>query len=172
MINIKEYLFWAWEKKWWILLSVAVCLSVAVYYLYVTPKSYVRSASVMIKSDSKGRSGISELEAFKDLSGFSGVSVDVKNEIEAFKSPLLMEKVVQRLNLNVSYTKLGLLRDDILYSNSPVKVSFVEDGVPAGYTFDLKKESDGAVKLFKFKYKIIRLIFSHNTNSVIVELMV
>lgn len=153
VINIKEYLFWAWEKKWWILLSVAVCLSVAVYYLYVTPKSYVRSASVMIKSDSKGRSGISELEAFKDLSGFSGVSVDVKNEIEAFKSPLLMEKVVQRLNLNVSYTKLGLLRDDILYSNSPVKVSFVEDGVPAGYTFDLKKESDGAVKLFKFKYK-------------------
>lgn len=152
-INIKEYLFWAWEKKWWILLSIMVCVAVATYYLYVTPKSYVRSATVMIKSDSKGRSGISELEAFRDLSGVSGISVDVRNEMEAFKSPILMEKVVQRLNLNVSYTKLGLLRDDILYSNSPVKVAFVENGVPAGYTFDIKKESDETVKLLKLKYK-------------------
>lgn len=153
VINIKEYLFWAWEKKWWILLSIVLCLFIATYYLYVTPKSYVRSASVMIKSDSRGRSGIAELEAFQDLNGFSGVTVDVLNEIEAFKSPILMERVVERLNLNLVLYKEGFLRDDLLYNNSPLKISFDENGIPAGYSFKIDRLSDNALKLSSFKYK-------------------
>ena len=157
VINIKEYLFWAWEKKWWILLSIFLCVCVAFYYLYVTPKSYVRSAQVMIKSDSRGRSGIAELEAFQDLNGFSGVSVDVMNEIQAFKSPILMERVVKRLGLDVFIYKHNLLRDEVLYNNAPVKVSFGEGGTPAGYTFEISKSSDTSVELSSFYYKGDRL---------------
>lgn len=157
VINIKEYLFWAWEKKWWILLSIFLCVCVAFYYLYVTPKSYVRSAQVMIKSDSRGRSGIAELEAFQDLNGFSGVSVDVMNEIQAFKSPILMERVVKRLGLDVFTYKHNLLRDEVLYNNAPVKVSFGEGGTPAGYTFEISKSSDTSVELSSFYYKGDRL---------------
>ena len=151
-LNIKEYLFWAWEKKWWILLSVFLCLSVAVYYIYVTPKQYVRTASVMMKSDSQGKASISELSAFKEL-GLSGMSVDVLNEIEAFKAPILMERVVRRLNLDVEYYGEGFLKDNLLYGNSPVKVSFENNAVPAGFTFRISKVDSTSVRLSSFKYK-------------------
>lgn len=152
-INIKEYLFWAWEKKWWIILSIVICLFVAVYYVYVTPKQYSRSASVMMKSDSKGQSGISELSAFKEISGLSGMSVDVLNEIEAFKAPILMERVVRRLNLDVEYYAEGFLRDRLLYGNSPVKVSFDNSSVPAGFCFRLDRVDSASVRLSSFTYK-------------------
>lgn len=151
-LNIKEYLFWAWEKKWWILLSVALCLFVAIYYVYVTPKQYVRTASVMMKSDSRGNANISELSAFKEL-GIGGMSVDVLNEIEAFKAPILMERVVRRLNLDVEYYGEGLLKDNLLYGNSPVKVSFENNAVPAGFTFRISKVDSTSVRLSSFKYK-------------------
>lgn len=152
-LNIKEYLFWAWEKKWWILLSVALCLFVAVYYIYVTPKQYVRTASVMMKSDSRGNANISELSAFKELGIGNGMSVDVLNEIEAFKAPILMERVVRRLNLDVEYYGEGLLKDNLLYGNSPVKVSFENNAVPAGFTFRISKVDSVSVRLSGFKYK-------------------
>lgn len=151
-INIKEYLFWAWEKKWWILLSVTLCLFIAVYYIYVTPKQYVRTASVMMKSDSRGNANISELSAFKEL-GIGGMSVDVLNEIEAFKAPILMERVVHRLNLDVEYYREGLLKDNLIYGNSPVKVSFENNAVPAGFTFRISKVDSTSVRLSGFKYK-------------------
>lgn len=151
-LNIKEYIFWAWEKKWWILLSVVICLSVAVYYIYVTPKQYVRTASVMMKSDSRGNANITELSAFKEL-GLGGMSVDVLNEIEAFKAPILMERVVRRLNLDVEYYGKGLLKDNLLYGNSPVKVSFENNAVPAGFTFRISKVDSASVRLSSFKYK-------------------
>lgn len=150
--NIREYLFWAWDKKWWILLSVVLCLFVAAYYIYVTPKQFIRSASVMMKSDSQGKASISELSAFKEL-GLSGMSVDVLNEIEAFKAPILMERVVSRLGLDVEYYGEGFLRDRLLYGNSPVKVSFSADAVPANFSFKLCKVDENSVRLSSFTYR-------------------
>lgn len=152
-LNIKEYLFWAWEKKWWILLSILLCLSVAIYYVYVTPKQYARTASVMMKSDSRGNANISELSAFKELGLGSGMSVDVLNEIEAFKAPILMERVVRRLNLDVEYYGEGFLKDNLLYGNSPVKVSFGNNSVPAGFTFRIGKVDGKSVRISGFRYK-------------------
>ncbi len=152
-INIKDYLFWAWEKKSWILLSVAFFLLLAGYYLYVTPKSYVRNASVMFNIDSRGRSGISELMAFSDLKGFSSVTVDILNEVEALKSPILMESVVKRLSLNVEYNKKGFLRSELLYNQSPIKVAFCGDGIPEGYSFEVKRLPGDTLHVSSFKYK-------------------
>lgn len=151
--NIKEYLFWAWDKKWWILTSVLLCLFVAVYYIYVTPKQYARYATVMMKSDSRGNANIGELSAFKELGGLSNMSVDVLNEIEAFKAPILMERVVRRLGLDTEYYAEGYIRNHLLYGNSPVRVSFDSTSVPAGFTFRLRKIDSSTVRLFSFRYR-------------------
>lgn len=152
-LNIKEYIYWAWEKKWWIALSVALCLCVAAFYIYTTPKQYVRSASVMMKSDSRGQANIGELEAFKELGGLSNMSVDVLNEIEAFKSPILMERVVKRLHLDTEYYAEGTFKDVLLYGNSPVRIDFAEGTSPAGFTFRVRKTGDNEVELYGFRYK-------------------
>lgn len=158
-LNIKEYLFWAWDKKWWICGTVLLCLLIAAYYIYVTPKQYVRSASVMMKSDSKGQANINELAAFSDLAGFKSMSVDVLNEIEAFKSPILMQRVVERLHLDVDYYSDGAVRSDLLYGNAPVRVEFGDSVMPAGYSFKIKKVSDKEVELSSFRYKNDKIAF-------------
>ena len=158
-LNIKEYLFWAWDKKWWICGTVLLCLLIAAYYIYVTPKQYVRNASVMMKSDSKGQANINELAAFSDLAGFKSMSVDVLNEIEAFKSPILMQRVVERLHLDVDYYSDGAVRSDLLYGNSPVRVEFGDSVMPAGYSFKIKKVSDKEVELSSFRYKNDKITF-------------
>lgn len=152
-LNIKEYLFWSWEKKWWILLSIIICLSFAIYYIYVTPKQYVRSASVMMKSDSQGKANIGEFSVFKELGGLGNMTVDVFNEIEALKSPILLEKVVSRLNLDVEYYEKTFLKKNLLYRNSPIKVYFENNIVPAGFSFRINKIDSLSVRLSDFKYK-------------------
>ena len=42
-----------WDHKWWYVVSVALCLFVAVIYLYRTPNTYVRSAKVLIDESSQ-----------------------------------------------------------------------------------------------------------------------
>lgn len=117
--SIKEeafkYLFY-WK---WILLSVIVCLIVAVMYLrYTTPK-YSASTTILVKDERKG--GLdSELAAFEDLGIGKGVKSNVDNETQIITSRTVMENAVKRLNLNVSYFTEGRVRITELYDSSPV----------------------------------------------------
>ena len=60
-IRIQD-LFYLCLGKWhWFILSLAVCLGTAVWYLLATPPVYTRSASILIKDDSKGHGGFCRL---------------------------------------------------------------------------------------------------------------
>lgn len=149
--QVFDYLMWLWYNKWWILLSIVICVSVAGIYVYVTPELYVRKAAVMMKTDSKGGSGIRELEAFKDFSLFNLGDVNVNNEIEAMASPILMTEVVCRLNLDVEYSAKGWLRDQDLYRQSPVEAVFPEKTIFREFSFRVKPVSDSVVSLYDFR---------------------
>ena len=113
-------------KHWlWYLLSIVLCVGLAFLYLKWAPKVYTRSASVLIKDDKKGSSTLSEAAAFEDL-GISVGSRNVDNEVLVFKANRLMEKVVQRLNLDINYSVKQGLRTVDLYTQSPVNLSFPE----------------------------------------------
>lgn len=52
-ITIQD-LFYLCLNKWhWFAISLALCLGVATFYLLRTPSVYVRTASILIKDDSK-----------------------------------------------------------------------------------------------------------------------
>lgn len=108
----------------WFVVSILVCLFIASFYIYKTPKTYSRSSSILIKDSRRGNATAS---AFSDL-GSMKIIPNVDNEIAILASKHLMTKVVKQLNLNVSYRTKGKIRTYDLYNSSPIDVTFI-DGV-------------------------------------------
>lgn len=110
-------------KWYWFAISLGVAFTVATLYLLVTPPVYTRTASILVKDNSKGGSSTgSGMGDFSDLGIFKN-NTNINNELLTLKSPTLMTEVVYRLKLNENYTvKEGLKKKD-LYKDSPVSVT-------------------------------------------------
>ena len=141
--DIFNIVFHNWH---WFLLSVLLCLSVAVVYLMWTPKVYERSATVLIKDD-KSSSG--ETALFQDLTIFEGKN-NVNNEMIVFKSFSLMTEAVRRLKIDISYTRKERIRTLELYTKTPVVFSFfnIEDNQSA--SVKAKLLPDNKIALWDF----------------------
>ncbi len=122
--RIQDLLYLCRTKWHWFVISVIVALGVAFIYIKKTPPTYVRSASILIKDESKGdiSSVLSEVDLFQTKS-------NVKNEVVAFQSISTMSDVVKRLNLHTDYHVEGRFHDHVIYGKSlPINVKF--DTVP------------------------------------------
>lgn len=105
----------------WFVACVLLCLAGAWLYLRYTAPVYNVSASVIIKDNdksSKSGTGMADLE---DLGFYSSIS-NFDNEVEILHSRTLIRKVVEELDLYISYAAKGRFQDVELYKNSPVKV--------------------------------------------------
>jgi capsular exopolysaccharide synthesis family protein len=122
-IQIKDFLYLCIANWKWFVLSLIIVLLAAFVYLLRTPPTYTRTASVLIKTDSKGKSMSSELDAFADLGLFQS-NTNVNNELIAFESPAVMTDVVKRLDLQMNYYLPGSFHKDVAYGdNLPVSVA-------------------------------------------------
>ena len=109
----------------WFMLSIVVCCAIAFLYLEWAPKVYTRTATVLIKDDSKGSGAVSETAAFQDL-GMFNVKNNVDNVVLQFQAKDLMQNVVKRLKLDVSYTmKRGMSVRAIISDTPENRASFV-----------------------------------------------
>lgn len=148
-INIAE-LAQQYLNHWkWFVLSVFLCLVVALSYLRYTTPIYKASSTILVKDDRKG--GLqSELTAFSDLGLMGGVKSNVDNEIEVIKSRTNVEKAVRELNYNVSYFTQGAVRRMELHTKKPFSVTFLETQ-PAffddNHSFQLKSKSSKQFEL-------------------------
>ena len=135
----------------WFVLSVAVCLAAAVLYILMTPPVYTRSASVLVKEDTKGQSIASDAAAaFSDL-GFGQVKVNVNNEIINFQSPDLMLEVVKRLHLETDYKEDALFYDRTLYGDAlPLRLEFLDLAANESASLTLQPASGDKVALTGF----------------------
>lgn len=146
-------LFIAIVRQWrWILLSLMVCIGLAVLYLAWKPYSYTREAQVEIKED--GESGSSSaLAMFSDL-GIGNATNNLYNEMAYFESPDLIAQVIERLGLQTNYTMKKGLRSTVLYGSSlPVTVTFETLSSNIGGSFKMKIDNDGRIFLKSFKVK-------------------
>ena len=109
------------HRKWFIL-SVLICGLIGFLYVRSTPKTYQRTATVLVKDERKGGGLRSESAAFQDI--FYSMRSSVDNEIGVFKSKRLMYDVAKQLRLDVSYKIRDGLRDRELYSSTPIIVDF------------------------------------------------
>ncbi len=128
-------------RHWpWILVSLAVCLGLAYFYILRTPKVYTRSAEILIKEQNKGRTA--SMEDFSTMGLFQS-KTNIVNEISTMQAKDLMTEVAQRLHLDYNYYKKGTFHDQLLYgTNLPVQVEIagVEPEQAVSLRLDLAKE--------------------------------
>lgn len=150
-LQIKD-LFYLCVSKWkWFVISLAITLGIAVIYLLKTPPVYTRTASVLIKEDSKGKSLSSEMEQFSNLGLFQS-STNVNNELITFKSPSYITEVVKRLQLDMNYLVPGTFHKKVAYGlNLPVTVLLKDIPENESASFMLQIQPDGTVILSELK---------------------
>ena len=145
--SIQELIQLALRNWYWFIISVAVCGAIALFYLASTPKTYVRTATVVVKDTRKG-SG-SEITAFNDvLGGIGRRSVD--NEIHIFQSRRIMEQVVERYNLDTRYSAKSGLRTVDMYGRTPVTIEFIDSKPVELVTFKYNINENGDITFTDF----------------------
>lgn len=151
-LSVKDLWYLSLNHWKWYVLSLFVCLALAGTYLLKTPKSYTRSASILIKEERNGKSiGRDMAQAFGDL-GISASHTNVYNELKMIQSKDLARSVVKRLALNVNYMADGTFHAKTLYGKTlPVKVEFVNMPDNVSASFDIEFIDNGKqVKLTNF----------------------
>lgn len=119
-------------KWYWFLISVAVCMCVAVYFIRTQVPRYQRTAVVLVKQDNKGNNSPIQFTTMGNMG-----SKGVENELYMFRTRSVLRPVVRKLGLDVTYTMKGILRDYPLYNEGPFHVSFLSDFVsPVSFTLE------------------------------------
>ena len=114
--EISYYLFF-WP---WFLLTILMAMASSYIYLRYTPNIYSSSAQVQItKSDASSSFLTSE------VTSLFGTRINVENDISVITSNHILSQVVDRLDLQTSYTKVGLVRSSLKFGNQiPFKIKF------------------------------------------------
>ncbi|MBP5612645.1 MAG: hypothetical protein J6X35_00650, partial [Bacteroidales bacterium] len=146
-INFKDLIYTFLGHWRWFVLSLFVCLAVALLVSKSAVKYYSRSTTIMLKD--KKSSSASDLLVSNNLLNINGSSA-VENELQILKSRTLMMQVVERLNLEVAYSHHTFLRKTDLYSNSPVHVQFPDEGRFSKITLTVVPEKTGGKVTLKF----------------------
>lgn len=139
-------IFFMTLRHWpWILLSVAICVGAAYFYLLKTPTIISRSAEIQIKDDSKGNAA--DIQGVSDL-GFFQSNTSVQNELLNLKSKDLAEEVVKRLALDINYYHDGRFRNTVVYGMGlPVRLSLPDVSPDESFSLNLKVDKMGSVEI-------------------------
>ncbi len=149
-INIKDFLHLCLSKWRWFVFALVLSLSIAFLYLQITPPSYKRTASVLIKEDTKGGALSSEVSGMADM-GLFQTNTNVNNEIVSLRVPGLMLDVVKRKHLDVEYTIGGRFHDVVLYGTTlPINVNLIDLADSDECSFSIKLLNDNMVELSDF----------------------
>lgn len=118
--DVLGYVFKYLRYWYWIVLSLIISFIVAYVYLAKFTPVYQVNATLLIKDEKKMNAEILEK---LDMGSQSKM---VENEIEVLKSRALIGKVVDVLNLKISYWEEGRARDKELYEKSPITLDATE----------------------------------------------
>jgi capsular exopolysaccharide synthesis family protein len=150
IIKIQDLLYLCLAKWKWFLFSLILILGMAAIYILRTPSVYTRTASVLIKDDSKGKSAASELDAFSGLGLFQS-GTNVNNELIAFQSPAALTEVVRRLHLDMNHFTSGGFHKEVAYGATlPVTASIAGLADKDFASFTLSIDTDRSVYLSDF----------------------
>lgn len=152
-IRIQDIGYLCLSKWYWFVISLIVCIGIAGLYLLKTPLVYTRTASLLIKQESKGQSLSGDVgTSFSDLGLFQS-NTNVNNELVSLQSPAVMYDVVKRLHLEVDYFTEGSFYPQVRYGqNLPVTVSFSGLGDNETAALTVEPIQSKGIKLTSFKH--------------------
>lgn len=149
------------------LLSVAIALFLAFAYLRYTTRIYSATGSLYIKSESPSNRS----DKLEDILEGGNKTQNIQNEIEVLRSRPLMERVVEKLNLEFSYIAKGKIKDYNIYKQGPfVAEAFEVRDSTRAFTQSIKFINDHEFRvnndapvistgqLFKNQYGVFRLV--------------
>lgn len=142
-----EYLMY-WP---WFVTCLIICLAGAWCYLRYQVPVYNVNATVLIKQGDKNKAGgqNASLVAMQDL-GMLSMASNFDNEVEILQSRTLLKKVVNTLNLNITYKEKRNFGYPIqLYKDTPVQVWISPeeaDKLPSALQVKLTCTPDGKVQ--------------------------
>ncbi|MFI3263293.1 MAG: Wzz/FepE/Etk N-terminal domain-containing protein, partial [Rikenellaceae bacterium] len=122
-INIADLIAIFMHHIWFFIVSIIICVLLAVLYIKSSPSIYSRSATILVKDMYNGGM-MGESAAFQEI--FNTGSSTVQNEMGILKSRSLMREVVKRLNLDVSYKVKEGLKSVEKYKSTPLEVKFLD----------------------------------------------
>ena len=139
----------------WFLLSVTVCMVIGWLYWQSKPRVFLRQSVMLIEDASDNSMGFgssrsrrtSNMNTLLELQGVS-VGDNLKNEIFILSSKRLMQRVVEKLKLDVDMTTSEGLHDIALYGyERPVDVVFKDAKAKRSSQFVVKKVDDNTCRI-------------------------
>ena len=115
----------------WKLITVFVIIALSISYVYLRYATYEYKATATIKIKDEQQS--QKLPSLSEMTGaglLSNGSSSVKDEIEVIISRTLISNIVRELKLNIKYYGQGKIKEQELYTNSPIKLNlFASDSI-------------------------------------------
>ena len=143
---VKDIAWLCLSHWWWFVLALGVTMGYAVLDIKRTAPVYLRTVSILIKSEDK----TSEISALADM-GLTQISTNITNEILSLKSGTVAAEIVRRLNLDVEYIKDGAFHEEVLYGvQLPMAVSFLDLNDTESASFRLRLSENKKVILSNF----------------------
>jgi capsular exopolysaccharide synthesis family protein len=151
-IKLSE-LIWIFVKNWkWFVLSVCLCVGIAVLYVKIKNPVYIVRSLVLLKEDEKRPSSSSMIPGMSDLGSIMG-SKNIDNEIEIFNTRKIMRQSIIDLNMYVALEVRSNLRKINPYPNLPfiITVDSLQADTIGRLEFTMKP-SDNETYNIKGKY--------------------
>ena len=119
---------------------VAVCFILSIFLgsMIIRYSNEKYQSMAKIKLDDQ-KIGFSSNEIYKDFSMFS-LEHRIQAEVELLKSPVIIEKAIDSLSLDIEVTRIGKLKKTTLYGNSPFQIVRFGEPRTSDVNFDLKVE--------------------------------
>lgn len=162
----------SYATHWYLfIISLALCMAIAGYYVHIRKDKYVVHANLMVQGENK--SPLAGLSDLGDLLG--GGSSGVQDEIYVISSHSLYRQVVKDLGLNkMHYLRLGIANNLLLYPEWPVDVYASEsvlDSLKYAFNFKVTLKKDGKADIdargpfrWKEKFKNVTLPYIVKTD--------
>lgn len=147
-------MFFRYLSEWKVfVISMAICMGIAVTYLLLSVPKYKVFSVILIDDEKKGTAKQDVMMAFNDL-GFFQQNNNLDNEIEILRSKTLMSKVVDSLHLDVAYFKNKRGKKFEIYNNTPLFVSVKNCPHPVDLTINITADNTLSVTGDGFKQEI------------------
>lgn len=140
---IEKYLVY-WK---WIVASMVIMLILGGLYFRTQPDSYEFKSTLLI-ADNSSNGQMSQMSVLKQLDaiGMSKSSSNIFNEKQVIHSKELIKKVINDLELYVTYNKVSFLKPIELYTSSPVKMIMADEDllkIAGRLIITIEQEADG-----------------------------
>lgn len=112
----------------WLILSVCISLLGAFLYLRYTPDVFSANGQMIIKSENPINSGDDKFNRLFLVDA----GPNLTNEMAILKSTSFVQRVVEKLHLNVVYEGIGKVRSALLYKDNPLQLDLIgkKDSIP------------------------------------------